>query len=92
MIIDDSGMNVTIYKKQFNKYYTQLNGVTHLVTSENYPTYQFALLKNYYGVNDKTEVTKQVIKDLKTTIASLEQILEQEQKQNLSKEDNEEER
>lgn len=75
MIVND--MNIEIHKTWYNKTRVQEDGVTHIVDPTPHTVYQFGMAKNYF-MEDKQEVTKLLIKDLRDVANHLEKLLEQE--------------
>lgn len=75
MTIND--MNIEIHKTWYNKTRVLEDGITHEVDPTEYTVYQFGMAKNYF-MEDKQEVTKLLIKDLRDVANHLEKLLEQE--------------
>lgn len=73
-----NGIDLEIRKSFYNKSKVQEDGITHIIdTTTNYPVYQFGMAKNYFDIEDKSEVVKEIIGDLQSTIEKLQQMLEQ---------------
>ena len=75
MTIND--MNVEVHKTWYNKTRVLEDGVTHGVDPTEYTVYQFGMAKNYF-MEDREEMTKLLIKDLRDVANHLEKLLEQE--------------
>lgn len=75
MTIND--MNVEVHKTWYNKTQVLEDGVTHEVDPTEYTVYQFGMAKNYF-MEDREEMTKLLIKDLRDVANHLEKLLEQE--------------
>lgn len=83
MEIDINGMSIEILKTYYNKSKVQDDGVTHIIDTEHrYPVFQFGMAKNYFDIDDKNELLKSVVADLKDITSELEkQIDKQEEKE-----------
>lgn len=79
MIIN--GLDVNMRKSYYHKTKVQPDGVTHIIDTEhNYPLYSLGIYKDYF-MEDRIEVTKEVIGDLKSLVERLEQMVLEEEKQ-----------
>lgn len=76
-----NGMELEIIKNWYNKTKVQEDGITHVVDPEKHTVYQFGMAKNYFDVEEKSEVVKQIINDLESTIRQLQQMLNKEEKE-----------
>lgn len=87
MEIDINGMSIEIQKTYYNKSKVQDDGVTHIIDTEHrYPVFQFGMAKNYFDINDKNELLKLLVTDLKDITSELEkQIDKQEEKEEVEK-------
>ena len=73
-------MQIEIKKSWYNKSQLQEDGITHIVDTEHqYPVYQFSLAKNYFDIEEKSDVIKTIIKDLEGIIQTLGELLEKEE-------------
>lgn len=72
-----NNIDVEIRKTWYNKTIVQEDGITHIVDPKQYIAYQFGMAKNYF-LEDKKEVVKEVIKDLRIAANQLENALENE--------------
>lgn len=73
-----NGAELEIHKTWYNRTKVQEDGVTHIVDPTPHTVYQFGMAKNYFDIEEKPEVVKQIITDLKSTIKQLEEMLEKE--------------
>ena len=74
-----NGVQIEIKKSWYNKSQLQEDGITHIVDTEHqYPVYQFGLAKNYFDIEEKSDVIKMIIKDLEGMIQTLGELLEKE--------------
>lgn len=64
-------MQIEIQKTWYNKTRVQEDGITHIVDPTQYPAYQFGMAKNYFDIEDKSEVVSRIIEDLESTIQQL---------------------
>ena len=72
-------MQIEIKKSWYNKSQLQEDGITHIIDTEHqYPVYQFGLAKNYFDIEEKSDVIKMIIKDLEGMIQTLGELLEKE--------------
>ena len=72
-------MQIEIKKSWYNKSQLQEDGITHIIDTEHqYPVYQFGLAKNYFDIEEKSDVIKTIIKDLEGMIQTLGELLEKE--------------
>ncbi|MGN1326490.1 MAG: hypothetical protein ACI4VQ_00160 [Clostridia bacterium] len=72
-------MQIEIKKSWYNKSQLQEDGVTHIIDTEHqYPVYQFGLAKNYFDMEEKSDVIRTIIKDLEGMIQTLGELLEKE--------------
>ena len=72
-------MQIEIKKSWYNKRQVQEDGITHIIDTEHqYPVYQFGLAKNYFDIEEKSDVIKMIIKDLEGMIQTLGELLEKE--------------
>lgn len=74
-----NGTKLEIVKSWYNKTKVQEDGVNYYVEPTQHPMYQFDLYKNYFDIEDKEEVVKAIIDDLKDTIRQLEGVLERDE-------------
>ena len=71
-------MQIEIKKSWYNKSQLQEDGITHIIDTEHqYPVYQFGLAKNYFDIEEKSDVIRKIIKDLEGIIQTL--LLEKEE-------------
>ena len=74
-----NGVQIEIKKSWYNKSQLQEDGITHIIDTEHqYPVYQFGLAKNYFDIEEKSDVIKTIIKDLEGMIQTLGELLEKE--------------
>lgn len=74
-----NGVQIEIKKSWYNKSQLQEDGITHIIDTEHqYPVYQFGLAKNYFDIEEKSDVIKMIIKDLEGMIQTLGELLEKE--------------
>lgn len=74
-----NGVQIEIKKSWYNKSQLQEDGITHIIDTEHqYPVYQFGLAKNYFDIEEKSDVIKMIIKDLEGIIQTLGELLEKE--------------
>lgn len=87
MEIDINGMTIEIQKIYYNKSKVQEDGITHIIDTEHrYPVFQFGMAKNYFDIDDKNELLKLLVTDLKDITSELEkQIDKQEKKEEVEK-------
>lgn len=72
-------MQIEIKKSWYNKSQLQEDGITHIIDTEHqYPVYQFGLAKNYFDIEEKSDVIKTIIKDLEGMVQTLGELLERE--------------
>lgn len=72
-------VEIEIRKSYYNKSHVQEDGVTHIIDTEHsYPVYQFGLAKNYFDIEEREDVVRSIITDLKSVVSELEQMLENE--------------
>lgn len=72
-------MQIEIKKSWYNKSQLQEDGVTHIIDIKHqYPVYQFGLAKNYFDIEEKSDVIRIIIKDLEGMIQTLGELLEKE--------------
>ena len=72
-------MQIEIKKSWYNKSQLQEDGITHIIDTEHqYPVYQFGLAKNYFDIEEKSDVMKTIIKDLEGMVQTLGELLEKE--------------
>ena len=70
---------VQLKKSWYNKSQLQEDGITHIIDTEHqYPVYQFGLAKNYFDIEEKSDVIKTIIKDLEGMVQTLGELLEKE--------------
>ena len=73
MEIDINGMSIEIQKTYYNKSKVQDDGITHIIDTEHrYPVFQFGMAKNYFDIDDKNELLKSLVADLKDITSELE--------------------
>lgn len=85
-----NGVQIEIKKSWYNKSQLQEDGITHIIDTEHqYPVYQFGLAKNYFDIEEKSDVIKMIIKDLEGMIQTLGELLE---KEDVKKKDSEQEK
>ena len=83
-------MQIEIKKSWYNKSQLQEDGITHIIDTEHqYPIYQFGLAKNYFDIEEKSDVIKTIIKDLEGMIQTLGELLE---KEDIKEKDSEQEK
>lgn len=87
MEIDINGMSIEIQKTYYNKSKVQDDGITHIIDTEHrYPVFQFGMAKNYFDIEDKNELLKLLVTDLKDITLELEkQIDKQEEKEEVER-------
>lgn len=74
-----NGVQIEIKKSWYNKSQLQEDGITHIIDTEHqYPVYQFGLAKNYFDIEEKSDVIKTIIKDLEGMVQTLGELLEKE--------------
>lgn len=74
-----NGVQIEIKKSWYNKSQLQEDGITHIIDTEHqHPVYQFGLAKNYFDIEEKSDVIKMIIKDLEGMIQTLGELLEKE--------------
>lgn len=79
MKIDINGMIIEIQKTYYNKSKVQDDGITHIIDTEHrYPVFQFGMAKNYFDIDDKNELLKSLVTDLKDIASELEKQIEEE--------------
>ena len=72
-------MQIEIKKSWYNKSQLQEDGITHIIDTEHqYPVYQFGLAKNYFDIEEKSDVIRTIIKDLEGMVQTLGELLEKE--------------
>ena len=72
-------MQIEIKKSWYNKSQLQEDGITHIIDTEHqYPVYQFGLAKNYFDIEEKSDVIRTIIKDLEGIIQTLGELVEKE--------------
>lgn len=72
-------IEIEIRKSFYNKSHVQEDGITHIIDTEhNYPVYQFGMAKNYFDIEDKQDVVRNIVSDLKSVVSELERLLETE--------------
>lgn len=82
MEVDINGMSIEIQKTYYNKSKVQEDGVTHIIDSEHrYPVFQFGMAKNYFDIEDKNELLKLILKDLKDIANELEKQISKDNKE-----------
>lgn len=75
-MINHNNMQMNIRKSYYNKSRVQEDGITHIIdTSVDYPVYNFSLSKNYFDIDDKATVVREILNDLKSIEAVLEKAL-----------------
>ena len=75
-----NGVQIEIKKSWYNKSQLQEDGITHIIDTEHqYPVYQFGLAKNYFDIEEKSDVIRTIIKDLEGIIQTLGELLEKEE-------------
>ena len=75
-----NGVQIEIKKSWYNKSQLQEDGITHIIDTEHqYPVYQFGLAKNYFDIEEKSDVIRTIIKDLEGMIQTLGELLEKEE-------------
>lgn len=85
-----NGVQIEIKKSWYNKSQLQEDGITHIIDTEHqYPVYQFGLAKNYFDIEEKSDVIKMIIKDLEGMIQTLGELLE---KEDIKEKDSEQEK
>lgn len=81
MQIKINDAHLQIVKSYYNKSKIQEDGVTHIIDTEHqYPLYQFGLAKNYFDVEDKDELIRNLVDDLRNIASELEAQIEKESK------------
>lgn len=77
-----NGMYIEIQRSWYNKSKVESDGVTHTIdTDTQYPLYTLDMSKLYFDIDNKEQVVDMIISDLKQTIAQLEQMRKQNDKQ-----------
>ena len=70
-----------IVKSYYNKSKVQEDGITHIIDTEHqYPLYQFGLAKNYFDIEDKNDLLRSLVDDLRDIASELEAQIEKESK------------
>ena len=83
-------MQIEIKKSWYNKSQLQEDGITHIIDTEHqYPVYQFGLAKNYFDIEEKSDVIRTIIKDLEGMVQTLGELLE---KEDIKEKDSEQEK
>lgn len=79
MEININGMTIEIRKTYYNKSKVQEDGITHIIDTEHrYPVFQFGMAKNYFDIDDKNELLKSLVTDLKGITSELEKQIDKE--------------
>lgn len=79
MQIKINDAHLQIVKSYYNKSKIQEDGVTHIIDTEHqYPLYQFGLAKNYFDVEDKDELIRNLVDDLRNIASELEAQIDKE--------------
>lgn len=74
----NNDMDLTIHKSWYNRTEVQSDGITQIVQPKRYPMYILELQK-IYQMESKAEVIDQIISDLQSTIAELEEMKQKEE-------------
>lgn len=73
MQIEINGILLEINKTWYNKSQVQEDGITHIIDTEHqYPVYQFGMAKNYFDIDDKNELLKSLVQDMRSVADQLE--------------------
>lgn len=79
MQIKINDAHLQIVKSYYNKSKVQEDGITHIIDTEHqYPLYQFGLAKNYFDVEDKDELIRNLVDDLRNIASELEAQIDKE--------------
>lgn len=79
MQIKINDAHLQIVKSYYNKSKIQEDGVTYIIDTEHqYPLYQFGLAKNYFDVEDKDELIRNLVDDLRNIASELEAQIDKE--------------
>lgn len=79
MQIKINDAHLQIVKSYYNKSKIQEDGITHIIDTEHqYPLYQFGLAKNYFDVEDKDELIRNLVDDLRNIASELEAQMDKE--------------
>lgn len=79
MQVNINGMELEISKTYYNKSKVQEDGITYIIDTEHsYPVYQFRMSKNYFDIDNKNDLLKLLIDDLRNTTNELEKQIERE--------------
>ena len=79
MQVNINGMTIEIQKTYYNKSKVQEDGITHIIDTEhNYPVYQFGMAKNYFDIDDKNDLLKLLVDDLRNIANELEKQIDKE--------------
>lgn len=81
MQIKINDAHLQIVKSYYNKSKVQENGITHIIdTGHQYSLYQFGLAKNYFDIEDKNDLLRSLVDDLRDIASELEAQIEKESK------------
>lgn len=73
MQIEINGVLIEINKTWYNKSQVQEDGITHIIDTEyQYPVYQFGMAKNYFDIDDRNELLKSLVQDMRSVVDQLE--------------------
>lgn len=79
MQVDINGMRLEFTKTHYNKSKVQEDGITYIIDTEHsYPLYQFRMSKNYFDIDNKNDLLKLLINDLRNTTNELEKQIDRE--------------
>lgn len=79
MQIKINDTHLQIVKSYYNKSKVQEDGITHIIDTEHqYPLYQFGLAKNYFDIEDKNDLLRSLVDDLRDIASELEAQIDKE--------------
>ena len=79
MQIKINDAHLQIVKSYYNKSKIQEDRITHIIDTEHqYPLYQFGLAKNYFDIEDKNDLLRSLVDDLRDIASELEAQIDKE--------------
>lgn len=79
MQIKINDAHLQIVKSYYNKSKIQEDGITHIIdTGHQYSLYQFGLAKNYFDIEDKNDLLRSLVDDLRDIASELEAQIDKE--------------
>ena len=80
-------MEIEINKNFYHKSKVEDDGITHTIdVTHKYSVYQVGMAKNYFNIEDESELLDSMIGDLKAVIEELEKLKEKKQQKQKEKE------